>query len=151
MFEGLVPFNRRENAVSRKNDLWNLRTLMDDFFNDQFFRSALTDTYSIRTDIRETEKEYVIEAEVPGVKKEDIKLDLKDDVLTIGVEHKEETNEEKKGYIRKERRYGAYSRSFNVQNIKQDAIEAKYEDGVLTVILPKTDGQKQNQRKIDVQ
>ena len=73
------------------------------------------------------------------MKKEDIKLDLNGDYLTISAEHNEEKEEkdEKRNYVRKERRYGSYSRSFNVANIDTDHIAASYENGVLTLDLPK--------------
>lgn len=152
MLGGLVPFNRRGSNVARRNDdPWGFRSFIDDFFNDTFLPSVFADTYPIRVDIRETDKEYIIEAEVPGVKKEDIKLDLKDNVLTIGVEHREENKEERKDYIRRERRYGAFSRSFNVENVKQDEIKAKYSDGILTITLPKADGGDEKKRRIEIQ
>jgi len=151
MFGGLVPYNRRGNEVARRNDPWGFRSLIDDFFNDSLLPSVFSEGYPIRADIRETEKELIIDAEIPGVKKEDIKLDLRDNVLTIGVEHNEETKEERKDYVRKERRYGAFSRSFNVENIKQEEIAAKYNDGILTITLPKAEVKKEYGHKIDVQ
>ena len=151
MFGRLVPYNRRGNEVSKSNDPWGFRTFIEDFFNDSLLPSVFSDSYPIRADIRETDKQFVIEAELPGTKKEDIKLDLRDSVLTIGVEHNEETKEERKDYIRRERRYGAFSRSFNVENIRQEDIEAKYNDGILTVTLPKSNEVKEKKRNIDIQ
>lgn len=147
----LTPFNRRNNGVARRNDVWDLRGLLDDFFNDSFMPVFYSAGHPMKADIRETEKEFVVEAEIPGVRKEDIKLDLKDDVLTIGVEHNEETNEERDNYIRKERRYGSFSRSFYVEGIKNEGVSAKYDNGILTVTLPKHEGPKDNKRKIEIQ
>ncbi len=147
----LVPFNKRSNGVTLKNDLWNLDRVFEDFFSDSFLSSFSNASYSIKADIRETEKEYIIDADIPGVKKEDIKLELKDEVLTIGVEHKEEIKEEKENYLRKERKYGAYSRSFYVENAKHEEVQAKYNDGVLSITIPKKEVRKPEERKIEIQ
>lgn len=148
---GLTPYNRKNNNLFLRNNLMDLRSVFDDFFNDSMFPSVLNASQGIRADIRETDKEYVIDADIPGVNKEDIKLDLRDDVLTISVEHNEETKEEKDNFIRKERRFGSVSRSFYVDNIKNDGVTAKYDNGVLTVKLPKNEDGKSNKRKIDIQ
>ena len=88
---------------------------------------------------------------MPGVRKEDIKLDLRDDILTVSIDRKEEVNEDKGNYIRRERRYGSLSRSFYVDNIKAEDVKAKYTDGILTVTLPKETDTKRNAHKIDIQ
>lgn len=148
---GLTPFNRRNNNLIGRNDFMDLRSVFDDFFTDAAFPSIFNVGAGIRADIRESEKEYVIEAEIPGVKKEDIKLDLRDDVLTIAVEHKEEVNEERDNFIRKERKYGSFSRSFAVDNVKHEGVTAKYENGILSITLPKDDNGKVNRKQIDIQ
>ena len=151
MFE-LAPFNRRNNRVARRDDIWDLRGLIDDFFNDSVFPAFFSGGPGMmRTDIRETDKEYVVEVELPGVNKEDIKLDLKDDMLTISVERKEEVNEEKEKYVRRERKYGSYSRSFYVDGIRNEGVKAKYADGILTVNLPKEEGKKETGRSINIE
>ena len=103
----------------------------------------------MRADVRETDKEYVVEVEMPGVKKEDIMINLTDDVLTLGVETKGEKNEESDGYIYRERTSGSYKRSFHVQNIKNEDVKAQYKDGILTVILPK-DERAPGGRRIEI-
>ena len=148
---GLIPFNRRTNDIATRNDPFDLTSVFDDFFNDSFAPAFFTSAQSIRADIRETDKEFVIEADMPGVKKEDIKLDLRDGVLTIGVEHNEQTDEKRENYIRKERRYGSYCRSFRVDGVRQENVSAKYSDGVLTVNLPKTEEEKPKTHRIDIQ
>lgn len=151
---GLTPFNRRNNNLAGRNEMMDLRNVFENFFNDSFFPSALSSSFNssafIRADIKETEKEYVIEAEIPGARKEDIKLELRDDVLTIGVEHNEEVKEDRENYIRRERKYGSFSRSFYVENVRQEDVAAKYENGILTVNLPKADGGKENKRRIEI-
>lgn len=147
---GLTPFNRRENGLMRR-DPWGIRSIFEDFFDDVFFPGFFPAGNPIRADIRETDKEYIIEAEVPGARKEDIRIDLKDDVLTISVQRNEVINEERENYIRRERRYGTCSRSFYVDNIRPDDVKAKYNDGILTIILPKAESRKSSGRRIDIQ
>ena len=93
----------------------------------------------MKTDVHETENSYEMNVELPGFKKEDIKIDIENDCLTISAErHSEHENEEKKGsYVCCERTYGKYQRSFDVSGIDVDGIKAKYADGVLAVTLPK--------------
>ena len=135
----MVPYPRRNNGVSRKDDFFGLDRVFDEFFKDPFFARVSAITSPIRADIKENEKEYVVEAEIPGVKKEDILIDLNDDVLTLGVDIKQEKDEENDGYIYRERSSGSFKRSFHVQNIKNEDVKATYKDGVLTVVLPKAE------------
>jgi HSP20 family protein len=151
MFRGLVPSNRRDAIAVRKYDPWDFGRVFENFFNDSFFPALSSFANPIKADIRENDNEYIIEAEIPGVEKDNIKMEVRDNVLTIGLEHKEETNEERGNYIRRERKYGSCSRSFGVENIKQDEIKAKYNNGILTVVLPKAEKVKENIRKIDIQ
>jgi HSP20 family protein len=145
---GLTPYNRRNSEITRRGDLFNV---FEDFFHDSFLPTSFGGMQSIRADISETEKEYRIDAEIPGAKKEDIKLDLRDDVLTISVEHNEEVEEERDRYIRKERRHGSYSRSFYVDNVRNEEVSAKYVDGILSIRLPKQEGERKDRYKIDIQ
>ena len=147
---GLIPFGKRGNSVKR-NDVFDFKSVFDDFFNDSFFPVAFTRSAGIKADVRETDKEYIVEAEIPGVKKEDIKLDLRDDTLTILVEHNEEVNEERQNYIRKERRTGSFSRSFYVENVKNEDVKAQYKDGILSIELPKSEETKVRKHNIEIQ
>lgn len=149
---GLTPYNnRKQNGLVGRNDFFNVKSLFDEFFNDSLFPAISSVGASMRADIRETEKEYIIDAEIPGVRKEDIKLDLRDDVLTISVEQNEQINEERDNFIRKERRFGSVSRSFYVDNVKPEGVAAKYENGILTINLPKNDETKRKGHRIDIQ
>lgn len=146
---GLTPYNRRNNKdVVRKNS--DIESIFDGFFNDSFFPAFFGES-SIRADMIDNEKEYVIKAEIPGVNKEDIKLDLRDDILTISVEHNEQANEERENYIRRERRFGSFSRSFYVDNARNEDVKAKFENGVLTINLPKYEGENKKTHRIDIQ
>ena len=92
-----------------------------------------------RIDIRETEEGYVLEADLPGFRKEDIRLDRDGNYLTLSAKREQETSEkDKKGnYVRQERVYGSFSRSFDITGIDAESIGASYADGVLTLDLPK--------------
>lgn len=146
----MIPYSRRNGNITRKDDFLGIDKLFDDFFKDPFFARVSAITTPIRADVKETEKEYVVEAELPGVNKEDIIIDLNDDVLTLGVDIKEETNEEDNGYIYRERQDGSFRRSFHVQNIKNEEVKASYKDGLLTVTLPKADSDKRV-RKVEIE
>lgn len=121
-----------------------LRAWQKNFFNDE---NAVT----IKTDIKDTGDSYVIDAELPGYKKEEINVDVKDDILTISAEkHTENEEENKNGYIRRERYYGSVSRSFNISEVEVAAITAKHENGVLTLTLPKKKEQIPQSHKIEI-
>ncbi len=142
---GIVPFR---NHKIQERGLLDIENMFNSFFNDSFL--GLSGGNPIRADIKENDKEFIVEAEIPGVAKEDIKLDLRDDRLTIAVEQNQESKEEKDNYIRKERRYGSFSRSFYVENVKNEDVSAKYENGILTIVLPKSEPKKVNNR-IEIQ
>ncbi len=148
---GLTPYSKRGTGLVKRNDLFDMRSIFDDFFSDSFMPAFFNTANPMKADIRETEKEYIIDAELPGVKKEDIRLELRDDVLSISVEHNEQVNEERENYIRKERRYGSFGRSFCVENVNDEKVTAKYNDGILTVTLPKAEEGKERKHSIDIQ
>jgi len=145
---GLVPFGKG-NRISLRSDFFDLDNVFDNFFNDAFagFFSAAN---PIRTDIRETDKEYIIEADMPGVRKEDIRLEIQDGVPPIGAEHTEPAAEKSDTSNRTGRSSGSYCRSFRLDGIKQDQVSAKYNDGVLVVTLPKSEEVKNRARRIDI-
>jgi len=124
---------------------------MDSFFNDSFFQDRLpafrllpenrVDIGNIAVDIHETESGYSVKADFPGLSRDEIDVSVDNNVLTILAEHKDEA-EEKDGtrLIRQERRVGQYSRSFNLgKDIDESAIEAEFDNGVLTLQIPKGD------------
>jgi len=91
----------------------------------------------IRADVRETDSEYVIEAELPGFDKEEIDVEVSDGYLTIKAERKEEVNESDKGYIRRERKYRSAARSFYIDGVDQAEVKASHDNGILKLVLPK--------------
>ena len=94
---------------------------------------------SFKTDIRDKGDSYLLEAELPGFQKEDIDIQLSDNNLTISAEHKTESEEkdQKGNFVRRERTWGSYSRSFDVSDIDTARIKAAYQNGILTLTLPK--------------
>ena len=138
MFE-LIPFERRANRVATYDPFRDL----EEFERSVFGGSSVMGSF--RTDVIDTGDSYELEAELPGFKKEDIKLDVENDVLTISAEHsydskddeKAEEKDDKGDYIRRERYYGSYTRSFDVSAVEVDKIDAEYSVGVLKLTMPK--------------
>jgi len=148
----LTPFHRRETGIQRLPfGFPDIDTLMENFFNDSIYPGLSSNSHLMKVDIKETSGEYIVEAELPGVKKEEISLDLSSNVLTISVQRNEEVNEENERYIRKERRYGSMVRSFAVENVNEDQATAKFENGILTVSLPKIKTVDKKPNKINIQ
>lgn len=148
---GLIPFNRKNNDVSSTdrsfNDFYNM---IDDFFSDSFFtgRNLLRDTFKL--DIEEKDNEYILEAELPGIKKEEIDLGVEEDNLCITINRGKELNDENKNYIHRERRTSSMSRRIRLLNAKLDEIKAKLQDGVLSITVPKNE-KSTSSRKIDIE
>ena len=126
---GMLPFERSDS---------NVFDTFDNFARD-FFRKSNADLPAFRTDIRDAGDSFLLEADLPGFNKEDISLDLKDGILTIQAVHQDSSEEkdDKGSYIRRERRYGSFQRSFDVTGIDEAGITAAYQNGVLTLTLPK--------------
>jgi HSP20 family protein len=92
---------------------------------------------AIRADVRETKESFIVEAELPGVKKDNVQIVCQEGVLTISVKAEEQAEHQEEGYLRRERFTGEAERSFAIRNIDETNITAKMEEGVLTVTLPK--------------
>jgi HSP20 family protein len=117
---------------------------MSNLFDEDFFPVLGNRTSSMpAVNIKEDEKNYTLELAVPGIDKKDLKIDINEDVLTISSETKNETEENKDGYKRKEFSYSSFCRSFYIpENVNRDNIEANYKDGILSVGLPKQEEEK---------
>ena len=118
------------------------RNFIDSFFNDPFFERPFENASSqiMKTDINENDASYLVEMELPGYKKEDIKADLKDGYLTITASRNEtkEEHDSKGKCIRKERYTGSCNRSFYVgKELTQEDIKAAFSDGILRLSIPK--------------
>lgn len=129
----------------------NIFKAFDDF-EKNFFSSFDSDLRDFRTDIIDNGNSFALSAELPGFDKNDINIDIKDDILTISAVHNEEKDEKdsKGNYIRRERSYGAYTRSFNISNINTDEIKAEYKNGILHLDLPKIEEKASPQKRIEI-
>lgn len=127
--------------------------LFNEFFDFPVPRHEFKEMERImKTDIKESETGYDLEIEMPGFNKNDINMDLNDGYLTISASRKENVDEkDKKGnYIRRERHYGNYQRSFYVGKIKEDDIKAKLDNGILSINVPK-EQQLPNKKHITIE
>ncbi|MDD3335844.1 MAG: Hsp20/alpha crystallin family protein [Eubacteriales bacterium] len=123
----LVPFRRSVvNAIPS-------------LFNEPFMREFFTDSNSLsmNVDVQEKDDMFLLEADLPGVSKENIDLKVNDGMLTISADVNVEKKDEKKGYVYSERRCGHCERSFNLEGIDVNSIKADYKNGVLMMQLPK--------------
>ena len=128
-------------------------TLMSDFFdNDNFFENRWFEKEFNRSlpavNVKENNKEFNIEFAAPGFKKNDFKINVEENILTISAEKQDEKNEEKDNYTRKEFSYNSFSRSFTLpQTVNADKIDAKYNDGILNLSIPKREEAKTQPKK----
>jgi len=104
----------------------------------------------MKTDIRETENAYILESDLPGFSREDIHAEIKDGYLTIRAEHKSENENKNESYLRRERSYGSFSRTFDLDGIDAEAITASFKNGVLTLELPKMQKKDEEARKVEI-
>lgn len=152
MFD-LMPFGkRREDAFGQL--VKSFHDVFNDAFQDEAFAPFKGSMMSFKTDVKETERAYLVEAELPGFQKDDIEISYADPYLTIKAIRKEDHSVEdtKQQIVRKERRYGEYVRRFYVQNIAEDQIAASLKDGVLKLEIPKqpNPGKKRIQIRDDI-
>lgn len=124
--------------IPRRNDF----DLFDDMFSDPFFTGS--ESRVMKTDIKEKKDKYVIDMDLPGYEKEDIKIEIQDGYLTVHAKaNKAETDKEEGKYVRKERYYGECSRSFYVgEDVTEEDIKAKFKNGTLTLEVNKKDEPK---------
>lgn len=116
-------------------DLAELRTRLDRAFEDMM--SGSEREWAPAIDLIEADDRLTLRANLPGIKPEDIKIEVEDDVLTVSGQHEERTEERKERYVRRERRYGGFSRSIGLpRGVSTDDVEATCSDGVLEVTVP---------------
>ena len=145
------------STIARLEPFRGLSTLQDQFnrlFNESFRNhpeeSALT-TWAPAVDIYETPNELVVKADLPDVNEKDIDVRVENNLLTIRGERKFEKSVSEENFLRVERTYGSFSRSFSLPNtVNAESIGAEYRNGVLTVTLPKREESKPRQVKVTV-
>lgn len=144
MFE-LMPFTR-----NHRMDLYHPFRDLDELERGFFSGNELG---GFKTDIKDTGDAFVLEADLPGVKKEDIHIDIDGDYLSISAQRSSSREEKDKegNYIRCERSYGSFSRSFDISSVKAEDISAAYDNGVLTLTLPKREKTVPTSRRLEIQ
>lgn len=151
----LVPLPHRATALSR----WGSLDDMDRVF-DNFFRNALTNIHipassvtdmAVKLNISETDKNYTLTAELPGMEQGDVSLTVNEGILTVAGEKERETEEEGKTFHRVERSYGRFSRSLQLpSDANQDSIKATMKNGVLSVVIDKLAKPVTAEKRIDI-
>lgn len=139
---GLTPFENRSYDM--------FRTFRD--FEREFFGDNTQMINAFRTDVQDAGDHFVLEAELPGFQKDEINIDVQEDCLTIAAEHATQNDEkdDKGNYLRRERSYGTFRRSFGLENIDAQKVAAKYQNGILTLTLPKKEPQKPVSRRLEI-
>ena len=143
MFE-LIPFDRHIRSAASFDPF----RMLDEM--DRRLMTSVPAVTAFRTDVLDTGDAFKLECELPGFKKEDIKIDIENDCLTISAERSSDDKDEKDNYVKRERFYGSFTRSFDVSGINVDNIEAGYSDGVLTVTLPKKAAEVPASRRLEI-
>ena len=138
---GLTPF--RSNFYVSAYDPWKE---MEEF-EKRFFGQR---TPAMKTDIREADGAYILEAELPGFTREDIHAEIKNGYLTIRAERKSESEDNNENYLRRERSFGSFCRTFDLEGIDADAISASFKNGVLTLELPKLAPKAEEAKKLEI-
>ena len=144
MFE-LTPFARNNHFLGSYDPFKAMEEFEKNFFGHQ--------VPAFKPEIRETENAYVLDAELPGFRKEDIHAEVRNGYLTIHAEHKTENEEkdEKNNYLRRERSYGSFTRTFTIDGSNCDEISAAYKTGILTLTLPKSKHHAEDGRRLEIQ
>lgn len=145
----MIPVGRANRKASpvRYN---GVNRMFDEFFSDMLSPSLSYSRETFKMDIQDNDSSYLVEADLPGVSKNEIKLALEENILTIEVEREQLSEEIQTNYVRKERKLSAMSRSIRLPDVKSEDIDAKLENGVLTVTVPKiTKAEKVTQIEIN--
>ncbi len=139
---GMTPYTHR------RSELYNPFRELEEL-EKSFFSSDALET--MKTDIRDNGSAFILEADLPGFKKEDIHVDLDDQYLTIHAERHSESEAKKDSYLKCERTFGSFSRSFSTEGIDTSNIKAAFENGVLTLELPKAAPRMGTSRRLEIQ
>jgi len=139
----LLKYSRPESDVFNRR----FSDIMDEFFNDAV--ATRKNTFAPSIDISETDKQFIVDVEVPGINKKDIELNLENNMLTISGERSFNKEEEGKQYHRVESHYGTFNRSFRLpENVDSDSIKATYNNGILNITVDKSEEKLKKQIEI---
>ena len=136
----IIPYRNNHSVATRDNNRYY--DPFDDFFRAFFedgFNGLMRSDRRMKVDVKDEGDKYVLEADMPGLNRDNVHVDVDNGVLTISAEYKDEKSDgqDSDNYVYRERRYGSMSRSFNVDGIREDEITAEFKDGVLKLNLPK--------------
>lgn len=153
----LIRWTPTRELTSWPQGLFGMQREINRLFDDMFRGGMQADDtnglsfWNPAVDIAEQENEYVVNVELPGMNKDDVKITLESNVLTIRGEKKQEKESKQGNYHRAERAYGSFQRSFTLPTtVKSDRIDATYKDGILTITLPKVEEAKPKQIEVKV-
>ena len=151
----LIRWNQARDLPTFPSDIMSMQREMNRMF-DGLFRGGwqdedLSGAWSPAVDIAEAAENYTVKVELPGVSKDDVKITMRDNVLTIRGEKKQEKETKEANYQRVERTYGSFSRSFTLPTgVKAGEVDATYKDGILSIALPKAEEAKPKQIEVKV-
>ncbi|HIS53751.1 TPA: Hsp20/alpha crystallin family protein [Candidatus Galligastranaerophilus gallistercoris] len=143
-----------DNFIKSVNDEISsiLNRNFDSFFPEYILNEGMDDKYAMPVEIHEKDDEYNIKAELPGVKKEDLDIDIDKNYLTINAKRHEEHKEDTKGFRKSEFKYGEFSRTvYFPQEVDVEKTKAKLEHGILSIEAPKIAAEKANTKKLSVE
>lgn len=153
----MIPYRNNHHVSARNTDNY-FNPFSDDFFRaffgDDFAKGMLGTERPLKVDVQDKGDYYLLEADMPGMNRENVHVDVNNGVLTISAEMNDsnEKKDEDGHYIYRERRYGRTSRSFNLDGIRDQDITAEFKDGVLKLNLPKLEiPPKSAARAIEIQ
>ena len=152
----LVRWNPARELATWPSDLFGIQREMNRMFDNMFRfdnrdEDSVFNAWTPAVDIAEHDDQFVVKAELPGVNKDDVKITLENNILTIHGEKKQEKETKKENYHRVERSYGSFQRSFTLPTtVKSNKIDASYKDGVLQISLPKAEEAKPKQIEVKV-
>ncbi len=142
----LVPFGARNRGLMGSDDFYNM---IDNFFGELWFMSRYGgDTFKV--DVQQKEGEYLVEAELPGVSREEVSIELQDGNLQIAVSREERIDDSGKNYIHRERRFSSMSRGVYLADAAQEGVRAKLDNGVLKISVPRQK-RADNTRRIEIE
>ena len=146
MFD-MIPF-RRNNPMKRGA---YFDDFFDNFFNNDFLVPIKFPKNDFRADLKETDDEYIIEADLPGISKDAVKVNYSNNNIIISAKREDIVEDKHENYIRRERSYGEFKRAFYVDNVDENNIRASFKDGVLKINLPKLEKDKKIGRQIEIE
>ena len=146
MFD-MIPFRR--NNPMKKGAYFD--DFFDNFFNNDFLVPIKFPKNDFRADLKETDDEYIIEADLPGISKDAVKVNYSNNNIIISAKREDIVEDKRENYIRRERSYGEFKRAFYVDNVDENNIRASFNDGVLKINLPKLEKDKKIGKQIEIE